>query len=92
MALAKNVRTGIIVSVPAHYIGHPVLGVDLVSVDTEVQAAPKKENKKVAFKLDAVDADGDGVVQEGTKWERPLTSTKIEEQPAPLINTKENEE
>lgn len=45
MAIAKNARTGNIVSVPEHYIGHPVLGIDLVSVDTEVQAAPKKETK-----------------------------------------------
>jgi len=46
MAIAKNTRTGNIVSVPEHYIGHPVLGNDLVLATDEVQAAPKKENKK----------------------------------------------
>lgn len=45
MALAKNKRTGKTVSVPDHYIGHPVLGIDLVAAGTEVQAAPKKEMK-----------------------------------------------
>lgn len=92
MAIAINKRTGKTVSVPDHYIGHPTLGIDLVAEGTEVQAAPKKETKKVDFKADAVDADGDGVIQEGTKWQRPLGSVKIQEQPAPEINTKENEE
>jgi len=45
MALATNTRTGKTVSVPDHYIGHPVLGIDLVAAGTEVQAAPKKETK-----------------------------------------------
>jgi hypothetical protein len=45
MALAKNIRTGKVTSVPDHYIGHPVLGKDLQPVGAEVQAAPKKENK-----------------------------------------------
>lgn len=45
MALATNTRTGKTVSVPDHYIGHPVLGIDLVAAGTEVQAAPKKEMK-----------------------------------------------
>lgn len=45
MATAKNTRTGKIVSVPDHYIGHPVLGNDLIAVDDEVQAAPKKKIK-----------------------------------------------
>jgi hypothetical protein len=45
MAHAKNTRTGKSVSVPNHYIGHPVLGKDLIVVDEQVEAAPKKENK-----------------------------------------------
>jgi hypothetical protein len=46
MALAKNTRTGKVTSVPAHYIGHPVLGKNLIAVDGKVEAAPKKEKKK----------------------------------------------
>jgi len=46
MAQAINVNTGVIVDVPAHYINHPVLGKNLKAVGEEVQAAPKKENKK----------------------------------------------
>lgn len=45
MATAKNTRTGKIVSVPDHYVGHPVLGIDLIAVDDEVQAAPNKKMK-----------------------------------------------
>ena len=45
MATAKNTRTNKIVSVPDHYIGHPVLGIDLVEITDEVQAAPKKKIK-----------------------------------------------
>lgn len=43
MAFAKNTRTGKFTSVPEHYIGHPVLGKNLILVTEEVQAAPKKE-------------------------------------------------
>ena len=43
MAKAKHAITGQTVDVPAHYIGHPVLGKNLVAVNAPVQAAPKKE-------------------------------------------------
>ncbi len=46
MALAKNTKTGIVVDVPAHYLGHPVLGKNLVAEGGKAQAAPKKETKK----------------------------------------------
>jgi hypothetical protein len=46
MALAINTRSGKTVDVPAHYIGHPVLGKNLVLKTGEAQAAPKKETKK----------------------------------------------
>jgi hypothetical protein len=46
MAFAKNTRTDKLVSVPDHYIGHPVLGKNLIAVDGKVEAAPKKEKKK----------------------------------------------
>jgi len=45
MALAINVRTGKMVDVPDHYLGHEVLGKDLVLATEEAQAAPKKETK-----------------------------------------------
>lgn len=45
MPLVKNTRTDKVMSVPAHYVSHPVLGKDLVLIEDEVQAAPKKENK-----------------------------------------------
>lgn len=45
MANAINIKTGITVSVPDHYIGHPVLGKNLVLETEKAQAAPKKETK-----------------------------------------------
>ncbi len=45
MAQAMNTKTGKIVSVPDHYVGHPVLGKNLVLVSDKAQAAPKKETK-----------------------------------------------
>ena len=46
MAQAMNTKTGKVVSVPDHYVGHPVLGKNLVLVSDKAQAAPKKETKK----------------------------------------------
>ena len=92
MALAINKRTGKSVNVPEHYLGHPVLGKELEPAGSVVKAAPKKENSKKFAKHvpDAVDGDGDGLVQDGTIWQR-LANTKTEEQPAPT-NIEENEE
>jgi hypothetical protein len=45
MALAINIRTGKMIDVPDHYIGHEILGKDLVLETEETQAAPKKETK-----------------------------------------------
>ncbi len=45
MALAINSVTGKTVSVPDHYIGHPVLGKNLKPVTAKAPAAPKKETK-----------------------------------------------
>jgi hypothetical protein len=43
MAIVRNINTGIVTSVPDHYVGHSVLGKNLVLVTDEAQAAPKKE-------------------------------------------------
>jgi hypothetical protein len=80
--LAKNVRTNKVLIVPDHYIGHPVLGKDLVLETDEAPAAPKNKKKQAEYIPDAKDADGDGLVQEGTVWER-LARTELKEQPAP---------
>jgi len=79
MAFAKNTRTGKTVTVPEHYIGHPVLGKDLIVVTDKVEAAPKKEKKKKAKAVE---------IQEFS-WMSSVEET--EEQPAPEINI-ENEE
>lgn len=80
MAIAVNTRTGKTVSVPEHYIGHPVLGKDLEPFGgAEVQAAPKKEKKNRFAKADYK------IV------ETSETDDLTEEQPAP-DNIEENEE
>lgn len=45
MPLVKNIRTGKIANVPEHYVGHPVLGGDLVELNKVSSAAPKKVKK-----------------------------------------------
>lgn len=45
MPLVKNKRTGAIASVPAHYVGHPVLGTDLEVITDEIAVESKKETK-----------------------------------------------
>jgi hypothetical protein len=92
MAIAINTRTGKTVTVPDHYIGHSVLGNDLELLGSEVKAAPtdKKKKKLAEYVPNAIDGDGDDLVQDGTVWERPV-GTEIQEQSAP-DNTKENEE
>lgn len=34
-------------TVPNHYIGHPVFGIDLIPVEEEAQTAPNKETKLI---------------------------------------------
>jgi hypothetical protein len=40
--------------------------------EKEETLAKKKPLKKAAFKLKAKDGDGDGIIQDGTKWERKV--------------------
>ena len=79
MALAKNTRTGKVVSVPAYYIGHSVLGKNLVAYGEEVSAAPKKEKTKKAEKTDS------------KKFSWAASADTIEEQPAPETNIEDEE-
>lgn len=63
MALVKNARTGKVVDVPEHYIGHPVLGKDLVDVNSSVppeepeKAAPVKKSAKSFFEARVVEEE-----------------------------------
>jgi hypothetical protein len=55
MPIVINVTTGKSMAVPAHYLGHPVLGVDLVLAEDYVAPAEEKaieapkKNKKEFF-------------------------------------------
>lgn len=72
MALAKNTKTGVTAIVPSHYIGHPVLGKNLVAVGEEVQAAPKKETKikeQPAPKAEVIPAKADLNIKETEELE-----------------------
>jgi len=75
MAFAKNTRTGKTTSVPDHYIGHPVLGKNLIAVDGKVEAAPKKEKKSKSE-------------SKAFAWTK---AEEIQEQPAPEINIEDEE-
>lgn len=45
--------------------------------DKKIKDKIKLEKKKAeGFKPNAIDRDGDGIVQEGTKWERPAPAKK----------------
>jgi hypothetical protein len=46
MAYIKNTATGVYDTVPEHYLGHPILGKNLVLVEDEVLAAPKNKITK----------------------------------------------
>lgn len=78
MANVKNTRTGKFASVPEHYIGHPVLGKDLIVVDEQVEAAPNKEKKSKSE-------------TKGFSWSK---TEETKEQPAPelIIENEENED
>lgn len=53
MALFKNKLTGEIVEAPDHYAGHPILGVNLLPVEENVEAtkAETKTKKTKGFSL-----------------------------------------
>lgn len=91
MALVKNTRTGKVSNVPDHYLGHPSLGADLELISEEPAAKPAAKKKAAKYIPNAVDGDGDGLVQDGTEWERPV-GTEIEGHPAPETAIETNEE
>lgn len=79
MALFRHKVTGELVSRPAHYADHKVLGKNLELIteevtEVEVAAPAKKRSTKKATEYIpfALDGDGDGLVQEGTEWEREV--------------------
>ena len=45
--LIKNTKTKVIDLVPDHYVGHPVLGVDLVPVEQDSAPVSTKEQSEV---------------------------------------------
>jgi len=53
----------------------------------------KKKDEADGFRADATDGDGDGMVQDGTKWERPAeeVSTKEEQNVAPEVASESDE-
>lgn len=100
MALFRHKVSGELVSRPAHYINHPVLGRNLELVEGENNPTPVTSSKKkssakktIGYVADATDGDGDGLVQDGTEWERPV-GVEIPQEPeeAPEENIENNEE
>lgn len=52
-------------------IGAAAVGLSILMI---VLVGKRKES---GYKSNAVDRDGDGIVQEGTKWERPAGTVKV---------------
>lgn len=99
MALFRHKVSGELVNRPAHYANHPVLGRNLELVEGEVAPAPTSSSKKkapakktTAYVPFAEDGDGDGFIQDGTEWERPVGVEIPQEQEAPEEETENNEE
>lgn len=63
----------------------------IVDVEVVVEEAPKPKKKKASYKADAVDGDGDGLVQDGTVFQREAGTELTEEQVAALDDSAENE-
>lgn len=76
--LFKHRITGIIVDRPAHYNGHPIIGKNLIPLE-EVPVpveAEKRKGKTKGYKPEATDGDKDGLVQDGTLFERLAETTQ----------------
>lgn len=56
--------------------GNPTSGVVAEYADAWA-AAIVSIDEEIPYKLDARDGDGDGMVQDGTKFERPAKETRI---------------
>lgn len=66
-------------------------GIIDVEAEVVVEEAPKPKKKKASYKADAVDGDGDGLVQDGTVFQREAGTELTEEQVAALDDSAENE-
>lgn len=75
MPKLRNVVTGVVKDLPQRYVGlYPYELVEDVVVE--------------GYKSPAVDADGDGMIQDGTPFERPVdTELTVEEQKAAVKKT-----
>jgi hypothetical protein len=75
MPKLRNVVTGVVKDLPARYVG--LYPYELV-----------EEQAVEGYKFPAVDADGDGFIQDGTPFERPVgTELTVEEQVAAVKKT-----
>lgn len=57
-------------------LGNPTSGILVDYLDVIVDAVVGL-NDKSAYKADARDGDGDGLVQDGTAYERPAKETRV---------------
>ena len=75
MPKLRNVVTGVVKDLPQRYVGlYPYELVEDVVVE--------------GYKSSAIDADGDGMIQDGTPFERPVdTELTVEEQKAAVKKT-----
>lgn len=74
MPQMRNTITGKVNWMPDSYIGQFPFQVveEAPAAETVVEAPKKPKKKKAEYVSPAIDADGDGLVQDGTIFERPV--------------------
>ncbi len=85
MPLMRNTVTGKEQFMPASYVGQfPFVVVEEIAEPVVVEVA-KPKKKKAEYKADVPDADGDGLVQDGTIFERPAGTELSPEQVTEIL-------
>jgi len=88
MPLMRNTVTGKEQFMPASYVGQfPFVVVEEIAEPAPVVEAPKPTKKKAKYIPEAIDADGDGRVQDGTVFEREAGTELSPEQVTALEAT-----
>jgi hypothetical protein len=84
----RNTVTGKEQFMPASYVGQfPFVVVEEIVEPTPAVEAPKPKKKKAKYIPEAIDADGDGRVQDGTIFEREAGTELSPEQVTALEAT-----
>lgn len=89
MPKLRNIVTGAVKDLPARYVG--LYPYELVEDSAEVatESAKPAKKKKAEYVSPTVDADGDGMVQDGTIFERPVGTELSPEEVTAILEESE---